>query len=250
MHNKNILITGATKGIGKALAFKLAEQGYNLALNFSSDTKSAEETTEELRQYTKNFILIKGDVSKSDEAKRIVKSVIDKYGELDVLVNNAGMNIDKPFLSLSEQEWDRVVNVNMKGTFLMSQQAAAQMLKQQQGGIIINLSATTAIGGRSNGINYCASKAGIMVMTKCMAKELGPKIRVNTVIPGFTRTPETIDRFNLEENEGEELKKRKIPLNRLAEPDEIAEGICFLISDSAKYINGQRFIIDGGEFMF
>jgi 3-oxoacyl-[acyl-carrier protein] reductase len=172
------------------------------------------------------------------------------FGAPDVVINNAGINIDKPLLQMTEDEWDRVIDVNMKSVFLVSKAAARYMMSKDSQGHIINVSATTAIAGRKNGINYCASKAGVIVMTKCLAKELGPKVRVNCVIPGITRTEEIEERFNLRTNEQLEVAKRGIPLNRVGEPFEVANIINFLISEEAAYLNGQKIIIDGGEYMY
>ena len=246
---KTILITGATRGIGQAIAYKFGAMGYNLALNYASNESDAAETQQTLEKNGIKSLIIKADISNSKDVDYMFEQIIKTYGKIDVLINNAGLNIDRAFIEMTEDEWERVINVNMKGTFLVSQKAAKQMLMQDTEGIIINIGSSTGIGGRTNGINYCSSKAGILMMTRCMAKELGPKIRVNSVIPGFTRTKETEERFNLKTNEPFELEKRKIPLNRLAEPVEIANLIEFLVSEKAAYINGQKFIIDGGEYM-
>jgi NAD(P)-dependent dehydrogenase (short-subunit alcohol dehydrogenase family) len=247
---KTALVTGATRGIGKAIALRLAKDNYNLVVNYTADDSSANETLKELFAYTKNVIIIKADVSNSKEVKEMISQAVQKFSVIDVLINNAGINIDKPMLQLSEQEWDRVVNVNMKGTFLVSRATAECMLRQPAGGHIINIGATTAIKGRKNGINYCASKAGIIAMTKCMALEFGPAIRVNCVIPGFTWTSETVERFDLTNRLQDEMEQRKIPLGRMAQAEEIANVIGFLVSSDASYINGQKIIVDGGEYMF
>ena len=246
---KTVLITGATRGIGQAIAYRFGAMGYNLALNYASNDNDALETQQALEKMGIKPLLLKADISKSSDVDTMFDEIIKTYGKIDVLINNAGLNIDRAFIEMTEEEWDRVIHVNMKGTFLVSQKAVKQMLLQETEGIIINIGSSTGIGGRINGINYCASKAGILMMTRCMAKELGPKIRVNSVIPGFTRTKETEERFHLKTNEAFELEKRKIPLNRLAEPFEIANLIEFLVSDKAAYINGQKFIVDGGEYM-
>lgn len=247
---RTVIITGATRGIGRAISLKLASQGFNLALNYLADDVNAEKTLNECLELTPNIRLIKGDVSSVKDVEAIVRITVDAFHSIDAVINNAGQNIDKPLLEMKETDWDRVVNTNMKGVFLLSQAAARHMLAQDRKGHIINIAATTGIQGRANGINYCASKAGVIVMTKCLALELGPKIRANCVIPGFTRTRESIKRFDLENRENEELEKRKIPLNRLARPEEIADMVSFLLSHQASYINGQKFIVDGGEYMY
>jgi NAD(P)-dependent dehydrogenase (short-subunit alcohol dehydrogenase family) len=244
------LITGAVKGIGRAMAVTFARNGYRVALNYLADDEAAGETLEEIRGFGGDAVLHRCDVADKEGVSRMVSDIVRRFGSLDVVVNNAGQNIDKPLQDMSEQDWDRVVDTNMKGVFLVCQQAAPFMLKQEHGGVIINVGATTGIQGRANGLNYCASKAGVLVMTKCLARELGPKIRVNSLIPGFTWTDESRRRFDLDNRLEDELAERKIPLHRLAEPREIAEAALFLASDRAKYISGQKLIVDGGEFMF
>ncbi len=247
---RTALVTGAAKGIGRAIAIRLAKENFNLALNYLSDDDSADETVRECLKHTRNVLLLKADVSREKDVKQMSESLINRFSTIDVVLNNAGLNIDKPMLDLSENEWDSVVDTNMKGTFLVSKEMAGYMLRQGSGGHIINIGATTGIRGRKNGINYCASKAGVIVMTKCMAMELAPKVRVNCVIPGLTWTEETETRFDLRNKENEDLKIKGIPLNRIAEPEEIADVVGFLVSDGAKYINGQKIIVDGGQYMY
>jgi NAD(P)-dependent dehydrogenase (short-subunit alcohol dehydrogenase family) len=247
---KTAIITGATRGIGKAISLVLAREKFNLVLNYHQDTASANRTLEECLRFTENVILFQADVSIESAVRNMVEETIRRFASIDVVVNNAGLNIDRSLMDLTVDEWDRVVDTNMKGTFIVSKEAAKYMLKQEAGGHIINISATTAIKGRKEGINYCASKAGIIVMTKCLALELGPRIRVNCVIPGFTYTEETESRFDLKRKLSEELEARKIPLGRMAKPEEIAGVIRLLLSSDGGYINGQKIIVDGGEFMF
>jgi acetoacetyl-CoA reductase/3-oxoacyl-[acyl-carrier protein] reductase len=167
-----------------------------------------------------------------------------RFGSIDVLVNNAAINIDKPLRDLTEPDWDAVIDTNLKSVFLCSQRAAAVMLEQPTGGVIVNIGASTGIQGRKNGANYCAAKAGVLVLTQCLALELAPTIRVNCVIPGSTadsgraRRPEEIAD-----------KQAAIPLGRLACADEIAAAVTFIVSDQAGYITGQKLVVDGGQFM-
>lgn len=247
---KTVIITGGTKGIGKAIALHLARTGHNLILNYLGDDAGAKQTESECAIFNGNTLVVKGNIAKKATAKKILAKALSKFSSIDVLINNAGINIDKPLFDLSEQDWDIVVDTNMKGTFFTCQEVARHMIQQPEGGHIINVSATTAIRGRKNGMNYCASKAGVLVMTKCLAMELGPKIRANCIIPGFTLTPETTRRFNLKKRLKEEVALRKIPLDRIGQPDEIARVVAFLISDDAKYINGQKIIVDGGQYMY
>ncbi|NEQ10290.1 MAG: 3-oxoacyl-ACP reductase FabG [Moorea sp. SIO1G6] len=249
INKKTALVTGGGKGIGSAISKKLASLGYNVAVNYLSDTQSAEATVADIKALSGTAMLVRADISNSQEVESMVQQVDAAYGGVDVLINNAGMNIDKPFLEMTEEEWDRVIDTNLKGAFLVSRAVARLMKAKHLQGNIINIGATTAISGRKNGVNYCSSKAGLLVMTRCLAKELAPDIRVNSVIPGFTRTRETIERFQLDTQEDYELSKRNIPLNRLGKPDEVAVLVAFIISEEAAYINGQKFIIDGGEYM-
>lgn len=246
---KTALITGGGKGIGRAISLKLASLGYKIAVNYLSDRQSAQKTIDEIEAKGETAMLVSADVANAQEVGEMVKQVDTAYGGVDVLVNNAGINIDKPFLEMSEEDWDRVVATNLKGAFLVSREVARLMKAKKLPGNIINIGATTAIAGRKNGVNYCASKAGLLVMTKCLAKELAPEIRVNSVIPGFTYTEESIRRFNLDTQEESELAKREIPLNRLGKPEEVAAMVAFIISPQGAYINGQKFIVDGGEYM-
>src|SRR5258708_34622170 len=151
-----------------------------------------------------------------------MRATVETFGTLDVLINNAARVQDKPLIEMTEDEWDHVVDVNMKGTFLCSQAAAQYMLQQDTGGVILNIGASTGIKGRLNGINTCASKAGIMVMTKCLALELGPKIRVNTIIPGLTLTEEVVDRHHLNDPANLQARTATIPLQRATTPEDMA----------------------------
>lgn len=247
---RTVLITGGTKGIGKSMAEVLVKGEYNVVLNYHQDILSADQIQQQMSEAGFQIKVIKADVANKAEVENMVEEVISTFGFIDVLINNAGINIDKPILELLENEWDNVVDTNMKGTFFVSRSVAKRMLKQQGNSHIINISSTTAIKGRKNGINYCASKAGVIAMTKCMALEFAPKIRVNCIIPGFTWTEETAKRFDLENRFQQELASRNIPLARMASPVDIANCVAFLISENANYINGQKIIIDGGEFMF
>jgi 3-oxoacyl-[acyl-carrier protein] reductase len=247
---RTVLITGGTKGIGKATAIRLAKEDFNIILNYNSDDDAAREALQECNAIGSGISLIKADISDSSSVENMFASIMTRFGGIDVVINNAGININKPILEMSDEDWDRVVNVNMKGVFLVSRAAARIMSAQITESVIINIGSTTAIAGRVNGVNYCAAKAGVIVMTKCLARELGPRIRVNCVIPGLTRTEEIEERYHLKENEQYEIERRKIPLKRIGEPVDVANVIRFLISDEASYITGQKFIIDGGEYMY
>ena len=246
MIGRTAIITGGTRGIGRSIALKLGSLGYRLVLGYRKSDETALETIAFCRDQGVEAVLVKGDISLGADARALIDCALTRFGSVDVLINNAGLNIDKPLTDLTEDDWDAVVDTNMKGVFLCSQNAGRVMLKQDRGGTIINIGASTGIQGRRNGLNYCASKAGVLVMTKCLALELAPKVRVNCVIPGSTagcgpnqRSPEDVKR-----------KELSIPLGRLGATEDVAEAVSFLISDNAAYITGQKILVDGGQFMF
>jgi NAD(P)-dependent dehydrogenase (short-subunit alcohol dehydrogenase family) len=247
---RTVVVTGGTRGIGRAISCRLAQEKYNVVMNYVSDEAAAKDAFEECKMAGGNVLLVKGDVSSYADVKRMFFECTQAFGAIDAVVNNAGLNIDRPLLEMTEEEWDRVVDINMKGVFLVSKTAAWLMKEKGVMGHIINIAASTGIGGRKNGVNYCASKAGVIVMTKCLAKELGPSIRVNCIIPGITRTEEIDNRFDLKKNERAEVVRRQIPLDRIGEPSDVANLVHFLLSSEAAYINGQKIIIDGGEYMY
>jgi 3-oxoacyl-[acyl-carrier protein] reductase len=244
------VVTGSSTGIGKALAIRLLRAGYAVVLNYSSNDSRAAATLAECKEINPHVVIEKADVSNPADSSRLTRRSIDEFGSLDVLINNAAHVIDRPILEMSEGDWDRVVDVNLKGAFLCSQQAARQMLEQEGGGVILNIGASTGIRGRRNGVNTCASKAGLMVMTQCLALELGPKIRVNTIIPGLTLTDETERRFGLDDPEIRHAREAAIPLQRLGRPEDVADIVMLMLSDAARFISGQKVVVDGGQNMW
>ena len=195
-------------------------------------------------------MLVKADISDADDASDLVTRAIDAFGRLDVLVNNAARVVDKPALDLTADDWDRVVDVNLKGAFLVSQHAARQMLKQDDGGVILSIGAPTGIRGRRNGVNTCASKAGLMMMTHCLALELAPKIRVNTIVPGLTVTEETEHRFGLDDPAVRRTREDAVPLRRLGQPEDVANAVMLMLSSESRFITGQKIVVDGGQNMW
>lgn len=247
---KTAIITGSTKGIGKAIALRLAREHYNVVLNYASDEMQAQETLELCQRETSHVLLMKANVASRHAVEALMQETIQTFHSIDVLINNAAHVIDKPLHALTEEDWDHVVDTSMKGTFFCSQIASMYMLQQDNGGSIINIGASTGIRGRKNGINTCAAKAGVMVMTHCLALELGPKIRVNTIIPGLTRTEETEQRFHLNDPAVLRSREEGIPLQRIGTPEDIANAVMLLLSDEAQFINGQKIVVDGGQYMW
>lgn len=239
------LITGGSRGIGKAICLKLAKLGYKIALNYRSDEAGAMEVVNLIKSNGGEAIAIKGDVSNYEDALNVIEKTKEVYGTIDVLVNNAGITNDKLILRMKEEDFDKVINVNLKGTFNCVKHVVPLMLKNKRG-VIINLSSVIGIIGNAGQSNYAASKAGIIGLTKSLAKELGGKgIRVNAVAPGFIKTDMT---EALSETVKEKLKD-SIPLKRLGDGEDIAEVVSFLCSDGASYITGQVINVDGGMVM-
>ena len=244
------LITGSTSGIGLAIAVRLARSGYAVTLSYANDDNRAAAALRLCREADPGAQLVKADIGTADGAAALVRLAVEASGRLDVLVNNAARVIDKPALEMTEADWDDVLDVNLKGAFLCSQHAARQMLTQDDGGVIVNIGASTGIRGRRNGVNTCASKAGLMTMTQCLALELAPKVRVNTVIPGLTVTDETTARFDLGNPATRLVREEAIPLGRLGQAEDVADAVMLMLSTEAGFITGQRLIVDGGQNMW
>jgi 3-oxoacyl-[acyl-carrier protein] reductase len=244
------VVTGGTSGIGKAIAVRLVREGYRVVLNYSHDDQRAASALEEARLAGGDSLLVKADIGRSGEAASLIDQAIAALGRLDVVVNNAARVADAPVLDMTEHEWDSVLNVNLKGAFLVAQAAARQMLSQDGGGTILNIGASTGLCGRRNGVNTCASKAGLMIMTQCLALELAPKIRVNTIIPGLVITDETQERLGLDNPEMRRQREAAVPLARLGSPEDVADAVMLAISAEAQFITGQKIIVDGGQNMW
>jgi 3-oxoacyl-[acyl-carrier protein] reductase len=244
------IVTGSSSGIGKAIAVRLACEGYHVALNYSSDTGRAEEVLAECREIDPYSRLFKADIGDAAQAASLVSRTAEAFGRIDVLVNNAARVIDKPALDITEADWDSVVDVNLKGAFFTAQHAARYMLAQDDGGSILNIGSSTGIRARRNGVNTCASKAGLMIMTQCLALELGPRIRVNTIVPGLVVTSETEQRFGLSDPGALHARAATVPLQRLGQPEDIADAVMLLLASEAQFITGQRLVVDGGQNMW
>jgi 3-oxoacyl-[acyl-carrier protein] reductase len=244
------VVTGSTKGIGRAIGIRLARSGFNVVLNYSTDEVQAAEALRLCKEVSPHVLLVKADVSDRRAVGSLFTSAINAFGSVDVLVNNAARVIDKPALELTDQDWDDVVGTNMRGTFLCSQVASSHMVKQPRGGVILNIGASTGLRARKNGVNTCASKAAIMTMTQCFALELAPKVRVNTIIPGLVQTEETERRFQLGDPAVRSAREQAIPLGRIGSPEDVADAVMLLLSEEASFITGQKLTIDGGQNMW
>lgn len=240
------LVTGAQQGIGHATALALARAGLDVALNYLDNRAAAEKAAATIRALGRRALVVSGDVSHAADVDAMLGAVARGLGVPDVLVNNAGIYPRSPFLELTEREWDAVLGVNLKGSFLCAQAAARAMVAAGRRGVVINL-ASQAIRGAPLGVHYTASKGGIVAMTRAMALALAPHgIRVNAVAPGLTDTAQP--RYEHTEETMAELS-RAVPLGHMAAPDDIADVIVFLASDAARHITGQTIHANGGSFM-
>lgn len=236
---KTVLITGAAKGIGAAIAEELAKNGYQVIINYRTSEQKAQELKDKLTNNGQNVEIYKADVTKK-EVEQMVKYVVNKYGKIDVLVNNAGISQIKPFADIEEEEWDNMINNNLKSVYLVTKQVIHNML-QNQSGAIINISSIWGITGASCEVHYSAAKAGIIGMTKALAKEMAlSNITVNAIAPGMIETDMNSDLTQEEINE----VVNEIPLKRMGKPEEIAKTVKWLIE--TPYITGQTIRVDGG----
>ena len=243
--SKVVLITGASRGIGKEVAKKFAENKYNLILNYASDKVDVENLKKEFEQYKVEVECIKANVANFDECEQMVNSAIGKYGKIDVLVNNAGITKDNLLMRMKEQDFDDVINVNLKGTFNMTKNVVPFMMKKKYGKIV-NVSSVVGVSGNAGQCNYSASKAGIIGFTKSMARELASRnINVNAIAPGFIAT----DMTSVLSDSIKENINGQIPLKRMGTAKEVANLIYFLASEESDYITGQVINVDGGMVM-
>lgn len=242
------IVTGGTRGLGQSIAKMLASDGYYVVVNYRSSEEEAARVVNEIVDTGGGALAYQADVSCREDVLKLTNDIVERMGRIDVLINNAGLNIDRPFLEMTSEEWSSVVKVNLDGTFHCTQIVANSMIQLGIQGSIVNMSASTALQGRKDGANYCASKAGIIALTKCTALELAPHIRVNCVVPGFIETEEVIDRFSLNDDASRKRILDSIPLQRLGQSDDIANMVSFLCSDKASYITGQLFFVNGGNY--
>ena len=256
LKGKNVLVTGGTSGIGQAIAVRFAEYGANVAINYLRQPEEAEDTEEkvhacvaQVRQTGVRDVLVQGDVSKEEDVVAMCEDAADKLGGLDILVNNAGIQISKPSHELSAADFDKVIAVNLRGSFLCAREAIKRFLDTEKPGVIINISSVHQLIPKPNYLGYSASKGGMQNLTRTLALEYaGQGIRVNAIGPGATITP--INRAWVDDPVKAEQVTSHIPMARPGTADEMAGVTCFLASDDAAYITGQTIFVDGGLTLF
>jgi glucose 1-dehydrogenase len=256
LRGKNVLVTGGSSGIGQAIAVRFAEYGANVAINYLRQPEEARETEEQVhactakvRQMGVRDVLVGGDVSNEDDVVRMVGEAVEGLGGLDVLVNNAGIQISRPSEELSSADFDRVLAVNLRGSFLCAREAIRHLLAEEKGGAIVNISSVHQLIPKPGYLGYSTSKGGMQNLTRTLALEYASRgIRVNGVGPGATVTP--INRAWIDDPVKRRQVEEHIPMQRAGEADEMAGVTCFLASDMAAYITGQTLFVDGGLTLF
>ena len=242
---KTAVVTGGSRGIGRSICIELAKQGANVVVNYSGSEDKAKQVVSEIEDLGVKAIAIQANVADSAAVDAMMKQTIEVFGTLDILVNNAGITRDNLLMRMKEQEWDDVVDTNLKGVFLCTKAVTRQMMKQRAGRII-NISSIVGVAGNPGQANYVAAKAGVIGLTKTCAQELASRnILVNAIAPGFITTEMT-------DSLPEELKEamlKQIPLAKLGQPEDVAKAVVFFASDNANYITGQTLHIDGGLVM-
>jgi 3-oxoacyl-[acyl-carrier protein] reductase len=245
LEGKVAIVTGGTRGIGRAIVLDLAANGADVALNYRVSADLAQELAESIQAMDRRAMIVQADVSSFDDAQAMVARVMEEFGKVDILINNAGMNWDGVVWKMTEEQWDRVINVDLKGTFNYTR-AVAPLFREQGSGKIVNITSINGLRGKFGQTNYTAAKAGVIGFTKTCARELGRKsINVNAVAPGLIETemvkeaPEKV----------RELALAEIVLDRLGLPEEVAYVVTFLCTEKARHITGQVIQVDGGQYI-
>ena len=243
-NGKIALVTGGAQGIGKAIALLLAEKGSDVIVS-DVNLEKAEETAREIEALRRRSMAIRANVAVFDEVEQMVRALIERFGRIDILVNNAGIARDKLLLRMTEEDWDAVLDINLKGTFNCTKAVIRHMSKQRSGRIV-NIASVVGEMGNAGQANYSASKAGVIGFTKTIAREFASRgITVNAIAPGYIVTPMT---DALPEKAKEELK-RMIPMERLGQPEDVAQAVLFLVSEASSYMTGQVLNVNGGIYM-
>ena len=243
--DKVAVVTGASRGIGRAIAEKLASEGAKVVVGFSNNESKAQEVVQKIESNGGQAIALKVDVSNSESVAEFFNSIVEKFQKIDILVNNAGITRDSLILRMKDEDFDAVIDTNLKGIFYCTKAAAKVMLKARSGRIV-NIASVVGEIGNAGQANYSAAKAGVIALTKTSAKEFASRgINVNAVAPGFIET----DMTNVLKDEVKSEMSKSIPLNRFGKPEDVANVVAFLASDSASYITGQTLNVDGGMVM-
>lgn len=246
IEEKVVLITGSSRGIGAEMARYFARKGYGIVLNYARSKDEAQQVYDEIYLYNQNIILIQADVTDRQQVKEMFSKVIGRFGRVDILINNASINLDSSIMAMTDASWQKVININLTGSFICSQEFVFHF--QGSDGQIVNIASNSSLTGRKNGANYCSSKAGVVTLTKCLAQELAPRIKVNCIILGYVETEEVMERYQLRDPGNYQELVKTIPMARLADPQDICRAVNFLVSESS-YITGQNFFVNGGNYM-
>lgn len=243
LEEKTAIVTGAGSGIGRGIAKRFAKEGANVVVS-DIDTEGGEKVVEETEDSNREAIFVRTDVSKKEDVSELVERTLEEYDEIDILVNNAGVYIQKPITEMEIDEWDKVLDVNLKGTFLMTRSVAQEMVKEDKGKII-NVTSIAGKVGYPNSAAYSASKGGIIAMTRALALELSPRgINVNAIAPGVIKTAMTEDL--LEDEEVSEQMLANTPIGRFGEPKDIASAAVYLASEESDFVTGETMFVEGG----
>ena len=245
LDGKCALVTGASRGIGRAVALKFVSEGAKVALNFAGNEAAANEVRQEIEAAGGQAILVKADVANEAAVQEMVQKTADAFGRIDILVNNAGITRDGLLARMKEEDWDAVLSTNLKGVFLTTK-AVAKLMMKQRAGRIVNMASVVGVTGNAGQANYSAAKAGVIGFTKTIARELASRgVTVNAVAPGFIDT----DMTSVLSDKAKEAALAGIPLGRMGTPEDIAAAVLFLVSDQSSYITGQVLHVDGGMVM-
>ena len=245
LDSKVAIVTGSDSGIGRAIAIQLAQEGATVVVNYAHAQAKAEEVLHTIERNNGKAVVVQADVSQYQQVVGLIQQTVEQLGGLDIMVNNAGMEIHNSFLDYTEQQFDRVIGVDLKGAFFCAQAAAREMVKSKTAGRIINVSSIHEDIAMPNNAPYCCAKGGVRMMTRTICLELAPfNITVNNIAPGAIHTP--IDADVEADPEKMAALLKEIPLHRMGQPEEIAKLALFLASDAAAYVNGSTYVIDGG----
>ena len=241
-----VLVTGSATGLGAEIIRSFAAKGYRVAINYLKDGEGDELKAEIENKHGADVVVAcQANVADREAVKAMYKKIIDAFGRVDILVNSAGINLDSPFTEITDKSWDAVIDAHLKGHFVCGQEYVFH--NPDRDGVIINFGAAAGSTGRKNGANFCAAKAGCIVLTKCMALELAPRIRVNCLVPGSIRTREVIERYDLETSEGLAKEIATLPMGKLGEFKDITDMVHCIVN--AKFTTGAKFYVNGGQYM-